>query len=121
TRVPERDRGMTDRIPTGAAQLDTVLGGGLPRHAICLVVGPPGSGKTIFAQQTVYANAHPERPAVYLSTVSEPLEKMRRFGQELSFFDTDAVGTRVIYEDLGGALNDHGLDGIVDRVRALLR
>lgn len=112
---------MTDRIPTGAAQLDTVLGGGLPRHAICLVVGPPGSGKTIFAQQTVYANAHPERPAVYLSTVSEPLEKMLRFGQELSFFDTDAVGTRVIYEDLGGALNDHGLDGIVDRVRALLR
>ena len=112
---------MTDRISGGASRLDTVLGGGLPRNSICLVIGQPGSGKTIFAQQCVYANASAEGPAVYLSTVSEPLEKMLRFGQNLTFFDPSAVGSLVIYDDLGNVLGDHGLDGVLDRTRELIR
>jgi circadian clock protein KaiC len=112
---------MTDRISSGADRLDTVLGGGLPRNAICLIIGLPGSGKTIFAQQCIYANASAERPAVYLSTVSEPLEKMLRFGQGLSFFDTDAVGSRVVYDDLGNVLGERGLGGVLDSVRELIQ
>jgi circadian clock protein KaiC len=112
---------MTQRISTGAARLDFILGGGLPRNAINLLIGAPGSGKTILAQQCVYANADPRRPAVYLSTVSEPTEKILRFGQTLKFFDTGAVGTRVFYEDLGGLLGDHGLPGILDRIRAIIQ
>lgn len=72
---------MTDRISSGTPQLDLVLGGGLPRSGISLIIGMPGSGKTIFAQQYVFANARPDRPAVYLSTVSEPLEKILRYGR----------------------------------------
>ena len=64
------------RLASGNQQLDAILGGGFPAHAINLVVGPPGSGKTILAQQYVFHNASPERPAVYLTTVSEPLEKV---------------------------------------------
>lgn len=45
---------------------------------IVLLVGAPGSGKTMMAQQTVFANATPEHPALYLTTVSEPLEKILR-------------------------------------------
>lgn len=112
---------MTDRISSGAGRLDTVLGGGLPRNAICLVIGLPGSGKTIFAQQCVYANARAERPAIYLSTVSEPMEKILRFGQSLSFFDRGAVGSRVIYDDLGTVLGDRGLGGVLDRIRELIQ
>jgi circadian clock protein KaiC len=112
---------MTDRISSGADRLDTVLGGGLPRNAICLIIGLPGSGKTIFAQQCIYANASAERPAVYLSTVSEPLQKMLRFGQGLSFFDTDAVGSRVVYDDLGNVLGERGLGGVLDSVRELIQ
>lgn len=112
---------MTDRISGGSSRLDTVLGGGLPRNAICLVIGQPGSGKTIFAQQCVYFNARVDRPAVYLSTVSEPLEKILRFGQYLTFFDRSAVGGRVIYDDLGTVLGDRGLDGVLDRVRGLIQ
>ncbi len=112
---------MTDRITTGTSRLDAVLGGGLPRDAICLVIGRPGSGKTIFAQQCVFANLDSERPAVFLSTVSEPLEKMLRFGQSLTFFDRGAVGSAVIYDDLGATLGDRGLDGVLDRIRELIR
>lgn len=112
---------MTDRISGGTSRLDTVLGGGLPRNSICLVIGQPGSGKTIFAQQCVYANASTERPAVYLSTVSEPIEKMLRFGQQLTFFDPSAVGSLVIYDDLGTFLGDDGLEGVLARIRELIQ
>ena len=68
------------------------------------MVGPPGSGKTILAQQYVFHNATPERPAVYLTTVSEPLEKVLRYGQTMAFFDPAAVGRAVFYEDVGELL-----------------
>ncbi|HEY8471547.1 MAG TPA: ATPase domain-containing protein [Natronosporangium sp.] len=116
------DRPLTiDRLPTGAARLDSILGGGLPRNAINLVIGLPGSGKTILAQQCVYANATEDRPAGYFSTVSEPLEKILRFGQTLSFFDPGAVGDRVFYDDLGPMLAERGLAGVLDRLRDFIR
>ena len=112
---------MTERTTSGTQSLDAVLGGGLPRDGIILVIGLPGCGKTILAQQCVFANASPERPALYLSTVSEPLEKILRYGQTLSFFDPTAVGRSVLYENLGSVLHEHGLVGILDRVRNLIR
>lgn len=110
-----------DRLATGAKRLDVVLGGGLPRDAISLVIGLPGSGKTIFAQQFVFSNARAEHPALYLTTVSEPLEKVLRYGQSLSFFDPADVGARVCYEDIGTLLSEHGLPGVLDRVRDQIR
>ena len=112
---------MIDRLPTGTSRLDTVLGGGLPRDAISLVIGLPGSGKTILAQQCVFRNASRQHPALYLSTVSEPLEKILRYGQALSFFDPAAVGASVFYDDLGIVLSDKGLPGVLERVRDLIR
>lgn len=112
---------MTDRLSSGSAPLDTVLGGGFPTYAINLVIGVPGAGKTVLAQQCLFATATAERPALYLSTVSEPLEKILRFGQTLSFFDPAAVGHRIRYDDLGEVLAQQGLNGVLDRVRELLR
>jgi circadian clock protein KaiC len=112
---------MIERITSGSQALDVVLGGGLPRDAIVMLVGAPGSGKTILAQQWVFANASPERPALYLTTVSEPLEKILRYGQTMAFFDQKAVGRSVYYEDLGVTLRDHGLRGVLDRLRDLIR
>ena len=66
---------MNDRLPSGSPRLDLVLGGGLPVDAINLIIGRPGTGKTILAQQYLFRNATKERPALYLSTVSEPLDK----------------------------------------------
>lgn len=79
-------------------------------------MGRPGSGKTILAQQYAFRNGRPDRPAVYLSTVSEPLEKIVRFGQSLSFFDTAAIGRSVFYEDLGAIVNRDGLTGVVEQI-----
>ena len=54
-----------------------------------------GSGKTILAEQYVFANATAERPALYLSTVAEPFDKLIRYGQTLSFFDANTIGRSV--------------------------
>ena len=112
---------MTDRLSSGSDRLDAVLGGGVPRNGIVLIGGNPGSGKTILAQQYVFHNASADRPAIYLTTVSEPLEKILRYGQSLDFFDPSALGLSVIYEDLGRSLNDDGLAGALTRITELLK
>lgn len=112
---------MSDRISSGSDRLDTVLGGGLMRNGVNLIMGLPGTGKTILAQQYLFQDATAERPGVYLSTVSEPLEKILRYGQTLGFFDSKAVGSSVFYDDLGGVLNGSGLAGVLDRVTTLLK
>ena len=110
-----------ERIGSGCEPLDAVLGGGLPAHAINLVVGPPGTGKTILADQYVFRNATEQRPAIYYSTVSEPHEKLLRYGQGLNFFDAAAVGRRVFYETLGALVRDGGLGAVVERVASDVR
>ena len=112
---------MTDRLLSGHAPLDEILGGGLPANAISLIMGRPGTGKTILAQQYAFRNAQPGRPTVYFSTVSEPLEKIARFGQSLAFFDTAAIGTSVFYEDLGAILIQGGLTGAGEQLGRVVR
>ena len=113
---------MTDtRLRSGHQPLDDVLGGGLPANGISVIMGLPGTGKTIIAQQYTFRNARPDRPAVYFSTLSEPLEKILRFGQTLGFFDPSAVGASVFYEDLGLVASRDGLAGVADHVTGVLK
>ena len=112
---------MIERLSTGNDRLDAVLGGGLVRNSITLLVGAPGSGKTLVAEQCVFANASAERPGLYLSTVSEPLAKLLRYGQSLRFFDAERIGKSVFYDELGSILGDSGLPGILERIDMLIK
>ncbi len=109
------------RLSAGSDRIDEVLGGGLPTNAINLVIGAPGSGKTILTQQYVFHNATTARPALYLSTVSEPFDKIIRYGQAMTFFDAEAVGSRVLYEDLGAARRDGGLVAVLGAIDRLIK
>lgn len=100
---------MVEKIPTGSAGLDEVLHGGIPVNTINVLMGAPGTGKTILAEQIAFANATPEAPAIYLTTLSEPLEKVIAHGQNHSFFDPGKVGVSVFYEDLGVTLRESGV------------
>lgn len=93
-----------DRISSGNPQLDLILEGGLPRGSINILMGLPGSGKTVLAEQMAFANASRERPVLYLTTLSEPLSKVITYLQELEFADVDLVGTQVVYESLAEEL-----------------
>jgi circadian clock protein KaiC len=107
---------------SGDEGLDLILGGGLPLNGINLIMGRPGSGKTILCQQFIFARATEELPAVYLSTVSEPFEKILRYAQSLSFFDRGAIGRSIFYEDLGPAVaGAGGLSAVTERIDALIK
>lgn len=112
---------MTERLSSGSQRLDAILSGGLVRNGITVLTGLPGSGKTILAQQYLFRNATEEHPGIYLSTVSEPLEKVLRYGQTLDFWDSKAVGSSVFFEDLGAGLNRDGLSGALSHVTNLLK
>ena len=109
------------RISTGAAEADDILGGGFPANSINIVMGRPGSGKTVFAEQLVFHNAGSEdgddRPILYLTMLSEPLAKVVTYLQRFEFYDETKLGTSVMYDDLGAALAAEGVDALVPRIR----
>jgi circadian clock protein KaiC len=113
---------LIDRLPSGNERLDEILNGGLLKNAINLIVGVPGSGKTILSQQFAFHNATAENPALYLSTLSEPLDKILRFGETLKVFDHKAIQDgRVIYEDIGHVLGGDGLQSILGAIEGYLK
>jgi circadian clock protein KaiC len=113
---------VIERLSSGNERLDQVLNGGLIRNAINLIIGVPGSGKTILSQQYVFHNATVESPALYLSTVTEPLDKILRYGESLEFFDRAAIRDgRVVYEDLGVTLSERGLIDTLDLIDRFLK
>ena len=111
---------MTERIATGCVGLDEILYGGIPANTITVLMGAPGTGKTIMAEEIAFCNATEERPALYLTTLSEPLEKFIFHGQNYSFFDVDKVGKSVIFEDLGMTVRQAGIERIAETVTELL-
>ena len=72
-------------VPTGVPGLDEIFGGGLPEFSFNLIAGAPGCGKTTLAHQIVFANATPQKPALYFTVLGEPALKMLRYQQQYSF------------------------------------
>ena len=111
---------MTDRIATGCVGLDEILHGGIPSNTITVLMGAPGTGKTIMAERLAFCNATDEKPALYLTTLSEPLEKFIFHGQRYNFFDPTRVGKSVIYEDLGISVRNAGVEKLAEIVTDLI-
>lgn len=47
----DQDTGVIDFIPSGIQLLDAILGGGFPIGALSMIIGQPGSGKSMLAFQ----------------------------------------------------------------------
>lgn len=87
-----------DEIKTSIENLDNILGGGIPANSMIFIAGAPGTGKTTLAQQILFKNKY---KALCLTTLSEPTFKVIKYMQKFEFFDQDAFGERVIYQDIG--------------------
>lgn len=111
-----------ERIGSGHPELDLVLGGGFPAHSLNIIMGPPGTGKTVLAQQLLFHNAARGRPVVFLSTVSEPLTKVVTYLQRFGFYDEALMfDGSVVYQDLAPQLLSDGVGVVVSRVQELIR
>lgn len=112
----KEDNGVIRGIATGVPGFDAVLGGGLPEYSFNLIVGGPGAGKTTLAQQIIFANATPERPAIYFTVLGEPTLKMIRYQQGFGFFDRSRVGSAIQYVNLSEEALESDLSVVLDRM-----
>jgi circadian clock protein KaiC len=109
------------RMPTNISGLDLILNGGLEPGAVVVVAGPPGTGKTILAQQICFASATAEHKCVYYTTMSEPHTKLVRHLEQFTFFDPEALGARVEHIHLGDFLRPARPDGLEPLVSEIVR
>ena len=75
-----------ERVSSGVKGLDDILGGGFPRGRTILVVGSPGSGKTILAIQFLRAGAAAGERSIYVAFDERPeqvKENVSAFGWDL--------------------------------------
>jgi circadian clock protein KaiC len=110
-----------ERMKSGNAEADHILGGGFPVNSINIIMGHPGSGKTIFAEQLIFDNASDDRPIIYFSTLSEPQAKVVRYLQGFRFFDETKLGTQVFYEDIGARLSEDGIGALLPLLRQTIK
>ena len=108
-------------LATGSADLDLILGGGVPRGSTLVVAGPPGSGKTLLAQQMAFANASEAAPALYYTSWSEPHTKLIRNLSGFDFFDEQAIGKRIEFLHLPALFDQAAERGLEEVGRELFR
>ena len=99
-----------ERLGTGSASLDAILGGGIPAGSVTVVAGEPGSGKTVFTLQALFHHARQGKKCLYFTTLSEPAMKIIRYMQLFSFFDARLIEERIVFVDLGSTLRHSGLE-----------
>ena len=109
------------RLETGVRNLDAIFGGGLPKGSVTVLAGPPGSGKTILAQQIGFHQARTSK-VVFFQTLSEPTVKTLLYLQQFSYYDESKLHDSVRFIDLGAILNTKGLasaaETIMEHVKA---
>jgi len=107
-----------ERLPTGSAAFDRILGGGIPARSLTMVAGEPGSGKTLFSLQMLFHLARLGRKCLYFTTLSEPSLKLIHYMQQFSFFDRDAIGKLVTFVDLGSEVRGRHPDDALEAINA---
>ncbi len=100
------------RLETGVRNLDAIFNGGLPTGSVMVISGPPGSGKTILAQQISFHHASPKTRVLYFGTLSEPTAKTLRYLKQFSFFDPEKLDGGIHFVDLGTIVRADGLEQI---------
>jgi circadian clock protein KaiC len=103
-------------LSTGVPGLDEILGGGLPEYSFNIIAGAPGGGKTTLAHQMVFANATPDRPALYFTVLGEPAIKMLRYQQQFQFFDPAKLNTAVRFINLSQVVLDNDLNAVLEEI-----
>lgn len=109
------------RITTGVRNLDRILGGGLLSRASYIVMGTPGAGKTILANQICYHHVAGGGRALYVTLLAESHERMISHLKGMRFFDAGSVAAGVTYLGAYSVLQEGGLHALGSLIRRSLR
>jgi len=114
--VSTQEKVTINKLPTGVPGLDEIVGGGLPEFSFNIIAGAPGSGKTTLAHQFVFANASPERPALYFTVLGESAIKMLRYQQQYTFFDPAKLPDSVRFINLSQIVLEKDLGAVLAEI-----
>ncbi|ASI99235.1 RAD55 family ATPase [Thermococcus celer] len=90
-----------DRVSTGVPGLDDLIGGGLIKGRVYLLIGPPGSGKTTFGIQFLIEGAKNDEKGLFVSLLEHPktiTQNMLRYNFGLLNY---LKSKRIVFYDLG--------------------
>jgi circadian clock protein KaiC len=74
---------MVEKISLGVPELDQMLQGGITKGTMCMLMGPPGAGKSILAKRFIFTGMRQGKDAFLVSTTQgedQIVETLRRFG-----------------------------------------
>lgn len=77
--------------PTYIPDLDLILKGGLTRPSSTLIAGPAGSGRTMICLQSLFTAAKAGEKCIYVTALSESVDKLSHLASIYSFFDEEAI------------------------------
>lgn len=109
-----------NRFPTTIPGLDDILHGGLLEGGVYILEGPPGVGKTTFANQIAYTRALERNKTLYVTMLSESHARMVQHMEGQSFFHKSAVNSLVFYVSGYRELETEGLKAVIGLLRGEL-
>ena len=112
------NRPVLERLTTGSAEFDRILGGGLPARSVTVIAGEPGAGKTLFCLQMLFGLARQGRKGLYLTTLSEPSLKLVQYMQQFSFFESSLIERGIVFADLGSVIRRQGASATLEEITA---
>ncbi|MBU2638017.1 MAG: hypothetical protein KJ955_03525 [Nanoarchaeota archaeon] len=115
----------SSRLPSGVPGFDKLVQGGFKENSINLIVGGPGSGKTIFAMMFLVEGFKKGEPGIYV-TFEERKEKlfsdMCSFGWDLEIYEKKGLFTYLEYtpEQVRRVLVEGGgeIDSLITKTKA---
>jgi circadian clock protein KaiC len=107
---------VLERLTTGSEALDQILGGGLPVRSVNVIAGEPGTGKTLFSLQMLFALARQGKKSLYFTTLSEPSLKLIQYMQQFSFFDEKLLEHMIVFADLGSVMRGEGAEATLNEI-----
>lgn len=117
----EPPQSSIERVATGIRGVDLILGGGFLAGSVQLLLGSPGAGKTIFANQVAFCHASRGHTAAYVTLLAESHARMLSHLAGFAFFDPELVSRRILYMSGYGVLEQTGLDGLLDLLTRTIR
>ena len=114
----EKDRKPDqERFITSVPRLDFITKGGLIKGASYTILGPPGSGKTVLANQIAFNHIRQGGHALYVTLLTESHARMLANLEEMTFFDRSVIPDKIHYISGYSELEKEGLKGLLDMVR----
>lgn len=98
---------MARRIDSGITNLDRLIDGGFIVPSTTLLVGEPGTGKTLFGLQFLFHGARKGEKGLYITGLSEPGTAIKDFISSFAFYDEKLIDGMISIYDYGRSLSSY--------------